>query len=154
METYLLISGATGGLGSALVVECAKRGYNLYLTDISQEGARFARSIAETYRIDVRYRACDLTSSQARQALFDQLRSEGCNFWGLINVAGFDNEGAFLEQTRQQILSIIQVDVEFDRGYDPRHPGTARSRPALYVDQRVQPGGFLSHAIQSHLFGQ
>ncbi len=112
METYLLISGATGGLGSALVRECAKRGYNLYLTDISEEGAQFARSIAETYRIDVRYRACDLTSSQARQALFDQLRSEGCNFWGLINVAGFDNEGAFLEQTRQQILSIIQVDVE------------------------------------------
>jgi len=112
METYLMISGATGGLGSALVVECAKRGYNLYLTDISEEGARFARSIAETYRIDVRYRACDLTSSQARQVLFDQLKSEGCNFWGLVNVAGFDNEGAFLEQTREQILGIIQVDVE------------------------------------------
>ncbi len=112
MQTYLMISGATGGLGSALVVECAKRGYNLYLTDISQEGAQFARSIAETYRIDVRYRACDLASSQARQDLFEQLKSEGCAFWGLLNVAGLDNEGAFLEKTREQILAIIQVDVE------------------------------------------
>jgi uncharacterized protein len=107
-----MISGATGGLGSALVVECAKRGYDLYLTDIREEGAQFARSIAETYRIDVRYRACDLTSSQERQDMFDGLKTEGCEFWGLLNVAGFDNEGAFLEQTREQILSIIQVDVE------------------------------------------
>ena len=112
MEPYLMISGATGGLGSALVLECAKRGYALYLTDISEEGVQFARSIAETYRIDVRYRACDLTSTQARQNLFDQLKSEECSFWGLVNVAGFDNEGAFLEQTREQILGIIQVDVE------------------------------------------
>jgi hypothetical protein len=112
MDTYLMISGATGGLGSALVVECAKRGYNLYLTDISEEGAEFARSIAETYRIETRYRACDLTSSQARLNLFDQLKSENCDFWGLLNVAGLDNEGGFLEKTREQILRIIQVDVE------------------------------------------
>ena len=112
METFLMISGATGGLGSALVVECARRSYNLYLTDISEEGADFAHFIAETYRIEVRYRACDMTSSQARQEMFSQLKSEGCYFWGLLNVAGLDNEGAFLEKTREQILGIIQVDVE------------------------------------------
>ena len=112
METYLMISGATGGLGSALVVECARRGYNLYLTDISEEGADFAHHVAKTYGVEVRYRACDLTSIQARQELFNQLRSEGCLFWGLLNVAGLDNEGAFLEKTREQILRIIQVDVE------------------------------------------
>jgi short-subunit dehydrogenase len=112
MENYLMISGATGGLGSALVVECARRGYNLYLTDISEEGADFADCIAETYGVKARYKACDLTSSQARQELFNQLKSEGCQFWGLLNVAGLDNEGAFLEKTREQILRIIQVDVE------------------------------------------
>jgi len=112
METYLMISGATGGLGSALVVECARRGYNLYLTDISEEGAEFARFIAEKYRIEVQYRACDLTSSQARQELFNQLKAEDSHFWGLLNVAGLDNEGAFLEKSREQILRIIQVDVE------------------------------------------
>jgi uncharacterized protein len=112
METYLMISGATGGLGSALVVECARRGYNLYLTDISEEGVEFARYIAATYGIEVRYQACDLTSSQARQEMFNQLKSEGCSFWGLLNVAGLDNEGAFIEKSREQILRIIQVDVE------------------------------------------
>jgi uncharacterized protein len=112
METYLMISGATGGLGSALVVECARRGYNLYLTDISEEGADFARQIADTYAVKVRYRACDLTSAPARLDLFDQLKVEGCQFWGLLNVAGLDNEGAFLEKTREQILRIIQLDVE------------------------------------------
>ena len=112
MKNYLMISGAAGGLGSALVVECAQRGYDLYLTDIDEKGAEFARFIAETYQIEARYRACDLTSGPARQQLFDQLKAEGSNFWGLLNVAGLDNEGAFLEKTREQILSVIQVDVE------------------------------------------
>ena len=112
METYLMISGATGGLGSALVVECARRGYNLYLTDISEDGAEFAHFIAKTYGIEARYRACDLTSSQARQEMFTQFKAEGCSFWGLLNVAGLDNEGAFLEKSREQIMRIIQVDVE------------------------------------------
>ena len=32
-----MISGATGGLGKAFAVECASRGYDLYLTDLRAE---------------------------------------------------------------------------------------------------------------------
>ncbi len=112
METFLMITGATGGLGSTLVEECARRGYALYLTDISEEGTDFARLIAETYGVEVRYRACDLTSGPARQELFNQLKAEGARFWGLLNVAGLDNEGAFLERSHEQVMRVIQVDVE------------------------------------------
>ncbi|EKD87873.1 MAG: hypothetical protein ACD_35C00160G0004, partial [uncultured bacterium] len=33
MKSYLMITGATGGLGSAFVLEAARRGYDLLLTD-------------------------------------------------------------------------------------------------------------------------
>lgn len=35
----VLITGATGGLGRAMAVECGKRGYNLFLTDVDTERA-------------------------------------------------------------------------------------------------------------------
>jgi NAD(P)-dependent dehydrogenase (short-subunit alcohol dehydrogenase family) len=33
-----LITGASGGLGRALAAECAARGYDLFLTDLSEQG--------------------------------------------------------------------------------------------------------------------
>ncbi len=33
-QTAIMITGATGGLGKAFAVECASRGWNLFLTDL------------------------------------------------------------------------------------------------------------------------
>ena len=34
MKSSVFISGATGGLGKAFAVECASRGWDLFLTDL------------------------------------------------------------------------------------------------------------------------
>ncbi|NCC69361.1 MAG: SDR family NAD(P)-dependent oxidoreductase, partial [Clostridia bacterium] len=34
----VMITGAAGGLGRALAVECGRRGYNIFLTDINESG--------------------------------------------------------------------------------------------------------------------
>ncbi len=112
MKSFILITGSTGGLGSAFAVDCAKRGYDLVLTDLRPEGIDFARHLSETYRVDVQYKACDLTSLQSRTEFYDAIKAEGLRFWGLINVAGTDHEGAFLERTRAQVLDILQLNVE------------------------------------------
>jgi len=112
MKSYLLITGATGGLGSAFAVDCAKRGYDLFLTDLKLEGIELARFLKETYCIQVQYKSCDLTSFESRTEFYDALKAEGYRFWGLINVAGTDYEGSFLDRTREQVLNILQVNVE------------------------------------------
>jgi short-subunit dehydrogenase len=112
MKSCLLITGATGGLGSALVHECARRSYDLFLTDQAEDGNNFVASIATTYGIDIHYLPCDLTSKESRTRLIDTLQSENYRFWGLINVAGRDYEGAFLDKSREQILHLIQLTVE------------------------------------------
>ncbi|NMB53438.1 MAG: SDR family NAD(P)-dependent oxidoreductase [Leptolinea sp.] len=112
MKSHLLISGATGGLGSAMVMECAKRGYSLFLTDMREDVSGFAEFIARTCNVEVRARSCDLTSQAARTEFLNAVRAEGLRFWGLINVAGTDHEGAFLERTRDQILQLIRLNVE------------------------------------------
>jgi uncharacterized protein len=112
MKSYVLISGAAGGLGSAMVMECARRGYNLFLTDMREDVVGFAEYIARTFNIETKARSCDLTSYASRTELLNVLKAEGIRFWGLINVAGIDHEGAFLERPRSQILQLIHLNVE------------------------------------------
>jgi uncharacterized protein len=112
MKSYILISGATGGLGSAFVTECARRGYGLYLTDMREDVTGFADYIAKTYSIETKARVCDMTSQTCRTDFLNAVKTEGVRFWGLINVAGTDHEGAFLDRTRDQIMQLIRLNVE------------------------------------------
>jgi short-subunit dehydrogenase len=112
LNSYILITGALGGLGSALVHECARRGYDLYLTDQMEDERQFASEIAEQYHVEVRYRSCDLTSMEERSRLIKSFADEGCRFCGLFNVAGRDYEGSFMDKSRSQIMFLVQLIVE------------------------------------------
>jgi len=87
--SLVLISGATGGLGKALAVECANRGWDLYLTDLNEANLEtLATSLRATYAVKVLYSPCDLTDAAARSALFERFQHQGLHFWALFNVAG------------------------------------------------------------------
>ena len=112
-SSLVLISGASGGLGKALAVECASRGWDLYLTDLNEANLEtLATCLRATYAVKVHYSACDLTDAAARSALFERFRTQNLHFWALLNVAGTDYEGYFLELSRQQIRTIIRLNVE------------------------------------------
>jgi len=111
MNSYVLITGATGGLGSAFAVESAKRGFDIVLTDLRAQGANLAEHLAEKYQVQALYFPCDLTSESARTELFEKFREQNLRFWGLINVAGLDFEGAYLDKSRSQILTILKVNL-------------------------------------------
>lgn len=112
MPAYVLITGATGGLGSAFALECARRGYDLVLTDVRPAGSALASYLAEKYGIKATYYPCDLSRAEDRSRFYQQITAEGYRFWGLLNVAGTDFEGAFAERTRDQVLQILRVNVE------------------------------------------
>lgn len=113
MTSFLLISGATGGLGKAFAVECASRGYDLYLTDLRAESLEvLAAALGRTYGIRVRWYACDLTEPAQRMGMFKAFHAERVRFWGLINVAGGDHEGLFCERSREQIRAILRLNIE------------------------------------------
>lgn len=111
MNSFVMITGATGGLGSAFTAECASRGYPLVLTDRRPEGEAFAKRIAERYGVEVRYSPCEFTSETDRGELIDQLKAAGLKFWALINVAGLDFEGDYLGRTRSQVLTVLNVNL-------------------------------------------
>lgn len=112
-KSMVAITGAAGGLGKAFAVECASRGWDLFLTDLNPAGLEpLAAGLQRAYRVRVLTHACDLTVPDARDALFERVQSDGLRFWCLINVAGIDFEGPFFEQSSRQIRTILRLNIE------------------------------------------
>jgi len=113
MDSFFCITGAAGSLGKAMAVECAHRGWNLFLTDICEDNLDvLASGLRAAYGIGVETCPCDMTDGGSRDRLFAHMEQRGFRFFGLINVAGIDYEGPFLERTREQIRSVLRLNIE------------------------------------------
>ena len=109
----VFITGASGGLGRALANECGKRGDHLFLVDINAEGLKsIQRGLERQFGITVTTAACDLTSDESVDALLQTIDAYGIRFDMLLNVAGVDYEGGFLERQRRDIVRIISLNNE------------------------------------------
>jgi hypothetical protein len=108
----VLITGASGGLGRALAGECARRGWNMLLTDLSADSLiALQTGLTRQYKTTVAVKACDLTSSVSVDQLLAFIDRHDLRFDMLLNVAGIDNEGGFLAMDQQKILDIVALDV-------------------------------------------
>jgi len=108
-----MITGAAGGLGKAFAVECARRGWDLYLTDLDPEALTYlSGGLDRSYGISVKSSACDLMDPASRGSLFQEIQAGKNRFRGLINVAGLDVEGVFRERTREEVRGIVRLNVE------------------------------------------
>ncbi len=113
MKSLVCITGAAGGLGKAFTVECASRGWDLFITDLSEDAlSTLATSLTATYGVKVYYRTCELTDHSSRTELFEYMQKQGMGFRTLINIAGLDYEGPFAERTREQIRTILRLNIE------------------------------------------
>ena len=113
MKMNVLITGASGGLGRAMAMECARRGYNIFLTDINETALlALYTGIVRQYDVSASYMACDLTRSGAISEMLGYAGSQGLRFDMLLNVAGVDCEGGFTERSAQELLSMISINVD------------------------------------------
>lgn len=112
-EKWVFISGASGDLGKAFALECARRGWNLFLTDLSEPALnRIARGLSCGYDVEVKQFACDLTDPASRARMLTTANEVTPGFDCLINVAGLDFEGRFDEQRVEQIETMVRLNVE------------------------------------------
>lgn len=107
-----LITGAAGGLGRAMACECARRGYDLFLTDLSDKQLEgISIGISRRYGVNVYSQACDLTNPESVDTLFACLDSMGIKPDMLLNIAGVDFEGSFAGRDSKRINDIVQLNV-------------------------------------------
>lgn len=113
MKSYVLITGAAGGLGKAFAAECAARGWDLFLTDISEASlVILAEGLSRLYNVDIQYRPCNLTDASARALFWETVGERNLQFHLLVNVAGIDYEGPFAERSPEELTSIVRLNIE------------------------------------------
>ena len=109
----VFITGASGGLGRVMAVECAKRGYNLFLTDVDVKRLDALKNgIVRRYGVQVQTHACDLTDSADIDHMFGYIDAQNIRFDMLLNIAGIDYEGSFLERECSKIRDIVRLNIE------------------------------------------
>ena len=109
----VFITGAGGGLGRAMAVECAKRGYDLFLTDVDEACLGSLRcGLARRYGIHAQTHVCDLTDSDDIGRMMGDIDAQGLRFDMMLGIAGVDYEGGFLEREMEKIRTIVRLNVE------------------------------------------
>ena len=111
--SYTFISGATGGIGKAFAIACAKKGDNLFLTGrtIGKLSA-LKGEILSTYKVAVEIFPCDFSSEKSRGKLLAEIDKNGYKFKRIINVAGVDIQKAFTDYTPEKIQFQMRVNNE------------------------------------------
>lgn len=129
MSSYVMITGATSGLGKALAAEYAERGHPLFVTDVSPQALEiFATGLRRMVDVDIVSYACDLTEPAAVDAMWSWVETKGLVFDGLLNVAGVNKQGRFDEVGVDRLLLMVKLNIEVlvsmtRRVLDHRAPG-------------------------------
>jgi len=113
VKSYVFISGAAGGVGSAFANECASRKWNLFLTDIrTDELEKVAAVLSQKYGVDVITHTCNMIDEEDREQMFQVIREKLLVFHLLVNVAGVEYEGMFQEASRKQLSTLLRLNIE------------------------------------------
>ncbi|MDR0533027.1 MAG: SDR family oxidoreductase [Verrucomicrobiales bacterium] len=111
-DTYVLITGASSGIGAGFAREFAKRGYSLVLTARREERLLALRQeLAANGKVKVQIVAADLNANDGPRRIFETCEREGWRVGGLINNAGLGVNKSFLKLDEAQIHSMLQVNL-------------------------------------------
>lgn len=98
MTEYTLITGATSGIGRSFAWRMAQRGESLLL--VSRDSGKLTKirdEITSQHDVDVRILEADLSNPAAGQGVYEAAVEMGIHVGTLINNAGFNECGPFLE---------------------------------------------------------
>lgn len=102
----VLLTGASGGIGQALVDELAGAGARLLITGRRRPALE---ALAERHPDQVTVMAADLTRAEERQRLVERAREAGCTM--LINAAGMNRVGLFEASSDAEIEALITLNL-------------------------------------------
>jgi len=112
MKKYILITGASSGIGYEMAQQLAALKYNLILTARSKDKLKaMQEELSSKYGIVVHYIAKDLSKMQQAVELFNDVKSANYQVSHLVNNAGFGNYGNFIETSLEEELKMIDLNI-------------------------------------------
>jgi uncharacterized protein len=109
---FILITGASSGIGYEMAKQLAARKFNLILVARSEDKLKTIQNdLEKQFEVNVLYFVYDLAKPHAAQILFDAVKKENLSVVGLINNAGFGDYGNFVEMSLEKDEEMIALNV-------------------------------------------
>lgn len=109
--TYILISGATGHVGSAFARDLAGKGYHLMLLGRdNQKLSALQQELQHKYAVTVLTSSIDLQDPAAVQACIQALAARPERYHVLINAAGIAEADTFLHLSLSSMQQMLQIN--------------------------------------------
>lgn len=114
MTETALITGCTSGIGEALAKVLAKERYDLILVARNHEKVkRLSDELSMAHGISTHIIVCDLEKPGAADYVYQQTIASGLQVSLLINNAGFNEQGDFIDTDRAQENDMIHLHAVF-----------------------------------------
>ncbi|MEO0453218.1 MAG: SDR family oxidoreductase [Verrucomicrobiota bacterium] len=110
MNEYIMITGASSGIGRAIAEDLAGEGKPLILVARRKERLE---ELAKRYpEVTIRSVSCDLSSAVERRGLMDRCSHEGWLIQGLVNNAGLGSQHRLLDTPEEKMDSMLDVNIQ------------------------------------------
>jgi uncharacterized protein len=107
-----LVTGASSGIGAEIARQLAAKGYDLVLAARRRDRLEaLAGEMSQKHGIQATVIESDLNASNGADRLIDALEVRSLAPTRLINNAGFGCYGSFIEQSRDDVEAMLQVNV-------------------------------------------
>ena len=111
-KEYVLITGATSGIGYELMLLFAKNKYNLPLVSRNKEKLKNIKTkIEKKYKIHIEYLDIDLSESDSAEKVYYFITNNKLNISILINNSGFGLKGKFEENDLQKYEEMVNLNI-------------------------------------------
>lgn len=113
-EKWALITGCTSGIGKAFADLLAEKGFSLVLVSRNEEKLKaLSDELKCNYKINTSIIREDLEKEGAAHNIYEKLHREGVQIQILVNNAGFNECGSFLETNTEKELEMVQLHIVF-----------------------------------------
>lgn len=108
-----VVTGASSGIGRALAVALAGRGFSVVLAARSKESLEaLAREITAKHSVRAEVAVCDLSTNDGPRLLEERVRALGMNVDLLVNNAGAGVYGGFGAKGPEREAEIVRLNVQ------------------------------------------
>lgn len=112
MKEYILITGASSGIGYEMANLLAQKNFHLLLVARTEEKLKILQQKLKTqFPIEVDYFLYDLSESNSAQDLYNHIKEKNYRVAGLINNAGFGDYGDFVQMPLKKDEEMIAVNI-------------------------------------------
>ncbi|MCD1117617.1 SDR family NAD(P)-dependent oxidoreductase [Chryseobacterium turcicum] len=112
MEEYILITGASSGIGYHMAIQLAEKDKNLILVARSEEKLKkLQEELIKSYKVSVHYIVKDLSKVENAIALYNEVQEKNLLVTGLVNNAGVGTYGEFTKTSLEEELKMIDLNI-------------------------------------------